>query len=356
MKVRLIGDCYINAALMRECFEEWVALGCHVKQLDWGVPNMTELSKINLELEQNGPEVIEIPPEIISFVHDADIIITQFCPINTQIINNAPNLKAVGTVRAGYENINIEALSNKGVMVFNNPGRNAHAVSDFAIGLMLAENRNIGRSHAALVQGHWRKNYENLSFNHDFFESVCGIIGFGIIGQMVAKKLQGFEMEILVYDPFADNQLVSDHKAKAVDLDTLMKKSDFIHVTARLTEDNYRMISEDKIAMMKPTGIIINTARSGLIDEPALIKALEEKKIGGAALDVFDMEPLGPDHPLTKLDNVTLAAHIAGTTRHAVTKAALRLAREMGRMLQGQQPDTQVNGGKVEFRELRIEN
>ena len=354
MKVRLIGDCYIDAALMKECFQEWVDMGCDVKELDWGIPNMSELSTLNLKLEQEGAEAVPLPQHVLDFVKDADILITQFTPVNQQLVDNAPNLKAVGTVRAGFENINVEALSKRGIMFFNNPGRNAHAVADFSVAMMLAENRNIARSHAALMKGDWRKNYENLEFNHDFFESVCGIVGFGIIGQLVAKKLSGFDMKLLAYDPFVSQEVAEQHNVKLVDLDTLVKESDFITVNARLAEDNYRMISAEKIAMMKPTAIVVNTARSGLIDEPALIKALQEKKIGGAAIDVFDVEPIGADHPYCKLDNVTLTTHLAGTTRHAVSKAAQRLAREMGKMLQGGKPFTQMNKEAVPFKTLNI--
>jgi len=354
LNVRLIGDCYIDAALMRECFQEWVDMGCDVSQVDWGLSNMTELSQVNLKLEQEGAEAVPPPQHVVDFVKDADIVITQFTPVNKALVDNAPNLKAVGTVRAGCENININALSEKGVMLFNNPGRNAEAVADFSVAMMLAENRNIARSHAALVKGEWRKEYENLAFNHDFFESVCGIVGFGMIGQLVAKKLSGFEMKLLAYDPYITQEAADQYNVKIVDLDTLMKESDFITVNARLTEDNYRMIGEREIAMMKPTAIIVNTARSGLIDEPALIKALQEKRIGGAAIDVFDVEPIGADHPYCKLDNVTLTTHLAGTTRHAVTKAARRLAREMGKMLKGERPNTQMNKEAVPFKNLKI--
>ena len=354
MNVRLIGDCYIDAALMRECFQEWVDMGCDVKQIDWGIPDMTELSQLNLKLEQEGSEAVPPPQHVVDFVKDADIIVTQFTPVSRLIVDNTPNLKAVGTVRAGCENINIDALSEKGVMLFNNPGRNAQAVADFSIAMMLAENRNIARSHAALLKGQWRKDYENITFNHDFFESVCGIVGFGMIGQLVAKKLSGFEMKLLAYDPYIGQDAADQFNVKLTDLDTLMKESDFITVNARLTDDNYRMIGEREIALMKRTAILVNTARSGLVDEPALIKALQEKRIAGAAIDVFDVEPIGADHPYCQLDNVTLTTHLAGTTRHAVTKAALRLAREMGKMLKGEQPKTQMNKEAVPFKNLKI--
>ena len=150
-----------------------------------------------------------------------------------------------------------------------------------------------------------------------------------MIGQLVAKKLAGFEPRFLGYDPYVKPEDVQHLGVEMVDLDTLLKEADFVTLHARLTEENEHLLGERELGLMKPTAIIINTARSGLIDEEALYKALKERRIGGAALDVFDVEPPGKDYPLVTLDNCTVTTHMAGTTKDALLNAPKLLAQRM---------------------------
>jgi D-3-phosphoglycerate dehydrogenase len=354
MKVLLIGDDYIHADVMLDGFKSWADKGMELVTWQWDLGGKEQLQAVNLKLEQEGYDALEIPKEILDYVGDADIIITQFFPITSGLVAAAPKLIAVGTLRAGVENIAVDILTQRNVMVFNNAGRNAQAVSDFTIGMLIAEARNIGRSHAAMKAGYWRKEYINSPFCPDIEGSTVGIVGFGMIGQLVARKLGGFDVEIIAYDAYPDHDAAKALNVTFVDLDTLMARSDFVSINCRLVPETYHMIGAHELSLMKPTAFLINTARSGLVDEDALWDALYHKRIGGAALDVFDVEPPGIDHRLVTLDNVTLTQHQAGTTVHAMGRSPLRLCNHMSLLFEGKEPKTWVNRGRVDLRALNV--
>ncbi|MGI5907229.1 MAG: 2-hydroxyacid dehydrogenase [Christensenellales bacterium] len=354
MKALLIGDDYIDAEMMLDGFASWAEKGCELVTYQWALGGKEQLQAVNLTLEQKGYDALEIPEEVMDYAGDADILVTQFFPVTSGLITNAPRLKVVGTLRAGVENICVDLMTERNIMVINNTGRNAQAVSDFTIGMMLAEARNIGRSHAAMKAGYWRKEYINTPFCPDLEGSTVGIIGFGMVGQLVAKKLTGFDVEVIAYDAYPDEEAAMKYGVAFVDLETLLKRSDFVCMNCRLVPETYHMLGAREFSLMKPTAFLINTARSGLIDEDAMWEALYRKRIGGAALDVFDLEPPGIDHRLVTLDNVTLTPHQAGTTVHAMGRSALRLCQHMSALFEGKAPKTWVNRGKVELRTLSV--
>jgi len=353
MKVAFLGDGYVPVDMMMDGFSSWKEMGCEFVGYQWDQNGM-DFSEVNLLLELNGPEVIELKPEVLELVADADVIITQFCPINKAVIDAAPKCKAVGTMRAGVENICVDYMTEKGIVVCNNAGRNAEAVSDFAIGMMLAEYRNIARSHAGILKGEWRKKFINLDYIPDFTGLTVGIVGFGMIGQLVAKKLQGWDMKLLAYDAFPDHETAKKYGVEFVSLNDLMAQSDIVTVHCRLIPETERMIGREQINLMKPEAILVNTARNGLLDEDAIFDALNEKRIGGAALDVFDDEPIPADSRWLTLDNLTMTSHLAGTTIHAVTRTPLRLANHMAKLFEGEAPRTWINRNKVELVKLEV--
>jgi D-3-phosphoglycerate dehydrogenase len=273
-------------------------------------------------------------------VKDADIIVTQFFPINKKIIDNSPKLKLVGVLRSGYENINLEYVNEKKIVLLNTPGRNSDSVADFTVGAIISECRNIARGHHGLKSGLWIREYPNSGYIPDLPGKTAGIIGFGEIGKKVAKRLGGFDMRILAYDPFNTN---SCYNAEIVDLEYLMVNSDFITLHARLTEQNYHMINAKMLALMKPAAYIINTARAGLIDESALYEVLKSKKIAGAMLDVYEKEPPGKNYPLVTLNNVTLTPHMAGGSSDAFLNSPKKLSAEIEKVLNGEKSNTIIN-------------
>ncbi len=279
------------------------------------------MQNINLLVVQGGREDVEVPDYILDAVKDAEIIITQFFPIGKELIDKCTNLKMIGVLRAGYENVNAEYAMSKGIKVFNTVGRNAHSVSDFTVGMMIAEARNIARGHYGIKNGEWIREYPNSGIIPDFGGRTVGLVGYGEIGRLVAKKLSGFDVEILVYDPYYKGDDIN-----LVSLEELLAKSDFVSLHARLTKDNEHMIGAVQLALMKPTAYLINTSRSGLVDEQALYQVLKDGKIAGAALDVFDVEPPSADYPLVTLPNVTLTPHMAGGSTDAFVNTPKLLA------------------------------
>jgi D-3-phosphoglycerate dehydrogenase len=304
--------------------------------MDWELESLEQLTAINRTVEKEGPDAIELPNELVKAIEKTNILAVQFCPVSRHLLERCKNLKLVGIMRAGTENINIEAAKELGIGVLNVRGRNAQAVAEFALGLLLSESRNISRSHLALTKGIWRKKYLNLDAIPELQGKVFGIIGMGEIGRRLVRLLAGFELKkILVHDPFVDTEDVAAQGAERVSLEKLCRASDFISMNSRLSEETRHFISHREFEWMKPHAYLINTARAELIDEKALIKALETGRIGGAALDVFDQEPLSTDSPLLRLENVTLTSHLAGTTSDSFSRSARILTQDILRLLEG---------------------
>ncbi|HHU48490.1 MAG TPA: 2-hydroxyacid dehydrogenase [Clostridiales bacterium] len=340
MKLVGIGDLFIPKDYIKNGFQPLDSLGVDVNVIDWELKDFTELQNINLLVENGGSEAYEPPEYIFDAVEDADIIITQFCTVNSKMIDRCKNLKVIGVLRAGYENINVDYASRKGILVYNTPGRNADAVADFTVGMMIAECRNIARGHLGLKEGIWIREYPNSSYIPDLPGKTVGIVGLGEIGLKVAKRLTGFDMKIIGYDPYAKK--VPDY-ISLVPLEELMRESDFVTIHARLTKETERMINTELISLMKPASYLINTSRSALVDEKALYRALKEGRLAGAALDVFDVEPPGIDYPLVKLDNVTITPHMAGGSSDAFLNSPRKLAAEIAKIWEGKPSGNLIN-------------
>lgn len=330
MKIVGIGDLLIPQQYIKEGFQPFEKKGDEVDTIQWNLKNYEELQNINLRVETQGSESYEPPEEIVEELKDADIIITQFCTITKRVIDACTHLKAIGVLRGGVENVNTEYAKEKGIAVYNTPGRNANAVADFTVGMMLSECRNIAKAHRNLKEGKWVRDYTNKDTVPDLQKKTVGIVGFGKVGQLVAQRLYGFDMKILTYDPYVKSL---PNYVQQVSLEELMKQSDFVTLHSRLCDETVHMINRDNLALMKKTAYLINTARSGLIDETSLYDALKNQQICGAALDVFDHEPPGKDDPLVMLDNVTITPHLAGGTMDAFTNSPVLLCEIMEKEL-----------------------
>jgi D-3-phosphoglycerate dehydrogenase / 2-oxoglutarate reductase len=347
MKIVGIGDLFIPKQYIEDGFEILKSKNVNIETLDWKIKDFDELQKINLLVEKNGSEVFEVPDYLLEATADADIIITQFCPITKRMIDNCKNLQVIGVLRAGYENINLNYANEKNIILFNTAGRNADSVADFTIGMIICECRNIAKSHLCLKDGEWKRTFSNSSYIPDLPGKTVGLVGLGEIGTRVAKRLTGFDMEILAYDPYVQK---ADYGIKLVDIETLMKKSDFVSIHARMTPQTEKMINRKLLEMMKPTAYFINTGRAGLVDEDALYEILRDGKIAGAALDVFMKEPPGKDYPLVTLPNVTLTSHMAGGSTDAFLNSPKILSREMKKLWSKEESRSVVN--KENFRKL----
>lgn len=339
----LLGDAMIPSPGFAQAWEKHMSAFGNVGFAgDWE-PSWDKLQYRRLEVEKNGPEIEPVDPLVLEHGKDCNVLAGLFVPVSSSVIDAMPNLRIVGLSRAGLENINLKKATERGVLVFNVMGRNAHAVSDFAVGMMLAECRNIARAHNAIKNGNWRKTFANSNNVPELNGKTVGLVGFGYIGSLVAKKLSGFDANVIVYDPWADQARVEASGAKKVELEELFSTADFISLHARLTEDNKKMINGKLLSLMKPTSYLINTGRAGLVDQDALVEVLRAGKIQGAALDVFTTEPLPADSPFLELDNVTLTTHIAGTTSDALTNSPFLLMEDIARFIKGEEARFIVN-------------
>ncbi|HUX14531.1 MAG TPA: 2-hydroxyacid dehydrogenase [Spirochaetia bacterium] len=346
MKLTGIGELFIPHEHIRNGFEPLAGRGVEIQTLDWKLDGFQELQNVNLLVEKNGSEAYDPPDYIYEAAREADILITEFCPVPKKLIDACVNLKVIGVLRAGTENINVSHATERGILVYNTPGRNSDAVADFTVGVLIGECRNIARGHLGLKNGNWIRVYPNSGNIPDLPGKTAGIIGLGEIGQKVAKRLSGFDMTILGYDPFVK---VAPAGVELVDLAQLMSRSDFVTVHARLTKETENLVDGKLIAQMKPTAYLINTSRSALVNEKALYEALRDRRIAGAALDVFDTEPPGKEYPLVTLENVTLTPHMAGGSNDAFFNSPKRLAAEMAKLWDGSDSRFIVN--KPVFRE-----
>ncbi len=341
MQLLAISDTYIPAAFMREGFASLGEVGVEVEVRLWEHPTLVDLQEANLAIEQGGPEAVGLPEGLFHNLASYDFLCVQFCPVPRRMIEAAANLKVIGVVRAGTENVDVALATRRGIAVLNTPGRNARAVAECTLGLILAEVRNIARSHALLKQGVWSRDYPNKAVIPELCGKTVGLVGYGTVAQLLAGYLAALGSRIVAFDPYFQG---NPAPAELADLETLLRQSDVVSLHARLTEESRHVIGGEQLRLMKSTAVLVNTARSGLVDEPALVRALQQRRIMGAALDVFDTEPLPPDHPLLALDNVTIIPHIAGSTIDAFRNSPKLMAGHLRRLIEGRRSLPIVNG------------
>jgi D-3-phosphoglycerate dehydrogenase len=322
MKGVVVGDYLLPTQILAKVFrgDGIETIVEDVSTTDFVVKDRAEIRTVWRLLEQHGPSGVPYPADLPALARNAEVLAVHICPVSKALMDQCPKLKVILSARGGLENIDVAEATRRGIAV-HTPHHNAQAVAEYAIGLMIAETRNIARSYYALKQGTWCEAYPNSAYIPELNELKIGIAGYGQTGRLVARKLKAFDAEILVADPFVPTEAIEKDGFRAVSLDELIETADIISLHVRLSPKTAGMIGAKEFAAMKPGAYLINTARSGLIDEAALIAALEEKSIGGVALDVFDKEPLPSDSPLLKYDRLTLTNHRAGDTRNSYWNA-----------------------------------
>lgn len=352
MNILCIGDAMIPGIQIAAAAKLLHVKKAGIEINDWET-DWNRLQDRRLIIEKQGPSAENISQEIINANKNTEIILVLFCPVSREMIGNFPKLKLIGVARAGLENIDVNYATEKGILVQHIMGRNAHAVSDYTVGLILAEARNIARSHCAVKNGVWRKSFSNSDMVPELQGKIVGLIGFGYIGQLVAQKLSGFQVKILIHDPYISKEMAAKYNASIVSLIDLLRNADFVSLHARLGKDNKHMLGERELSLMKESAYLINTARAGLIKEDALLEVLKNKKIAGAALDVFWEEPIAEGSYWLKLDNVTITSHIAGTTNEALSKSPLLLVQDINRLIDYEKPQFIVNDKVLENKEFQ---
>lgn len=288
-----------------------------------------EMRKANLKLEKEGPNWVIHDESFLNEIKDADIIIIHYSAAGKMFFDAAKNLKLLLVMRSGVENVDMEAAKEHNVIVCASPGRAAEPVADFAVTLMLALMRRLPYNNIALT-GKWRAGAP-MGSEGMMKNSTVGLLGFGVIAQKVALRLQGFGCKIISYDPWVKKELADKMGVEIVGtIDELFERGDFISLHARLTDENHGLVNKELLSKMKNSAYLVNTARAGLVDEDALIEALENKKIAGAGLDVFMSEPLADNHPFLTLDNVIITPHVAGNGGDFILRSIESPIKEIG--------------------------
>ncbi|MFZ5819993.1 MAG: 2-hydroxyacid dehydrogenase [Chloroflexota bacterium] len=253
-----------------------------------------------------------------------------------------PGLKVISNHAVGFDNVDVAAATARGIPVGNTPGILTDATADMAFALMMAAGRRVVEAEKFLRAGKWKTWGPSLLLGVDFAGATLGIVGFGRIGQAVAKRATGFDMRILYYDPSASAS-TSGLPAVSTDLDTLLAESDFVSIHVPLTPETRHLVDADFLSKMKPDAVLVNTARGGVLDQSALYETLKARRIFAAALDVTDPEPLPLDSPLLELDNCLILPHIASASVQSRDMMAFLSAQNLLAGLRGERLPHCVN-------------
>jgi D-3-phosphoglycerate dehydrogenase len=270
-------------------------------------------------LEHESPADVATPVLSTAHVYQTSATRDELAPhyhAKADLLRQTPNLLIVSSNGAGYDTIDVNACSERGILVVNQSGGNSEAVAEHVLGMMLCLAKRVGESDQALRAGRLTRRLDFIG--SEILGKTIGIVGLGNIGRRLAELCGGpFRMRVLAYDPYLDAAEMRARGAEKVELDELLKSADFVSINCPLTDETRGMIGAREYALMRPHVYFVTTARGFIHDEEALAQALRDKKIAGAGLDVWDKEPPPADHPLMQFDNVLATAHTAGVTREA---------------------------------------
>jgi glyoxylate reductase len=264
------------------------------------------------------------------------MMIESDCRFDEELFKSSGNLKVVGTRAVGYDNIDVESATRHGVAIGNTPGILHESCADFTFALILSLARKISYSNRKIINGDWKIFNQLPYLGSDVHGKTLGLIGLGTIGAAVAKRAQGFDMNVIYSSRTRKPHFEKEYSIEWIpDMGDLLSRSDYVSIHVALTEDTKNLIGFDEISKMKESSFLINTSRGGTLDQDALTKALEENIIAGAALDVTVPEPIDPNHPLVHMDNVVMTPHIASASSETYTNMSLMAADNIISFFQG---------------------
>lgn len=301
--------------------------------------------KDQFEVRMWEEEEIPVPKEVLfAEVENAEALFTVVSdPVNEELLSAGQNLKVVANMAVGYDNIDVEAATKKGILVCNTPDVLTETTADLTFGLLLATARRVVESAEFIKQGKWQSWSPFLLAGHDVHHKTIGIYGMGKIGEAVAQRAKGFGMEILYHNRTRKPEAEKVLGAKYCSFEELLELSDFVVAMAPLTNETKHMFNAEVFSKMKSSAIFINSSRGAVVDEEALYQALIHNVIAGAGLDVFEKEPIAQDHPLLSLINVTALPHIGSATIETRMSMIQICVDNIQRILTGKTPRTLVN-------------
>lgn len=296
----------------------------------------------SLLIAENGSE-----QELVKLAPQADAILTCFAHVTPKVVQAGKKLQVIGRYGIGVDNIAVDEATKLGIPVTNVPAYCLDEVSEHALAFMFALARHVCSYDSAVRGGNWELKTGMPMFRMS--GRTLGIMGFGKIGQTLAAKARGLGFKLIAYDPFLPAHVFGQHQTESVTLDELFSRSDFISVHMPLTADTRHMVNQDLLRKMKPTAFIVNTSRGGVIDQSALLLALQEGWIAGAGLDVFEPERLPPDHPLLHAPNLLATPHVAFYSEESVVELEIKAAENVAAILSGRRPGPVINPQVLEL-------
>jgi len=301
-------------------------------------------------LDPIGAEIIEVPAkteeEFIAAAQDADALIARNRRITATIIKSLRKCKVIGLGSVGADTVDVDAATEAGIVVTNVPDVFIDEVADHTMAMFLAAHRRLRLMHQLTVDGRWREGRPHFNEIPRLFGQTIGLISFGNVAKAVARRCHAFGLHVIAYDPYvAELEMTAADVEPVTSLLDLLRRSDFVSMHGPLNSETHHMMSVQQFQAMKRTAIFINNGRGPTVDEAALVKALREGWIAGAALDVFEQEPVDTGNALLKMDNVIVTPHIASATARMAPETRRRLGREIATVLQGKWPRSAVNPG-----------
>ncbi len=274
--------------------------------------------------------------------------------IDARVIEAGERLKVISNYAVGYDNIDVEAATKRGIYVTNTPGVLTETTADLAWAILMAIARRVVEADKYVRAGRWIHAWgPKMMLGSDVHGKTLGIVGLGRIGSAVARRAKGFNMRVIYYDVVRREDLEGKMGLEYKPLEELLREADYITLHVPLTKDTYHLIGERELNMMKPTAYLINTSRGAVVDQRALYRALKERRIAGAALDVFEKEPIDQDDPLLELDNVVLTPHIGSASVETRKKMAMMATENLVSVLRGVEPPNLVNPEVRKIRPLK---
>jgi D-3-phosphoglycerate dehydrogenase len=291
------------------------------------------------------------PEDLKQIIKDYDaLVVRSGTKVTKEIIDAASSLKVIGRAGVGLDNVDLESATARGIIVMNTPGGNTISTAEHTMSMILALSRSIPQACSSLKAGEWKRS---KFMGTELYNKVLGIVGLGRIGSEVAKRALSFGMKVVAFDPFISLEVAKQMGVEVMELKDVLSGSDYITIHTPLSDETKHMISDKEFAIMKPTAKIVNCARGGIIDEAALFKALESKKIAGAAMDVFENEP-PTGSPLLKLENIVLTPHLGASTEEAQVNVAIEIAEVVRDALLGRGVRNAANYPSVEPQTYKV--
>ncbi len=292
------------------------------------------------------------PAELRAAVTDYDaLIVRSASTVTAEVIEAASRLRVIGRAGIGVDNIDVAAATRRGIAVMNTPGGNNVTTAEHAISMLLSLARSIPQATASMKAGKWEKSKFTGS---EITNKTLGIVGIGNIGRLVAERAQGLQMKVIAYDPLITEAKARELGVELVSLDDLLRRADFVSIHTPLLPETRNLIDAAALAKMKPTARLVNCARGGIVDEQALAAALREKRLAGAALDVFEQEPVPADHPLLGLDTMICTPHLGAATAEAQVAVSVAIAEQIVDFLVENVTRNAVNMPSISAEQLEV--